>query len=514
MSHQSSTKSFVTSSLTSSFQWCRAVNFRAIELNFPYFLPFVPSCVIDTPPKKRQVRIRYQRSPISPLPSVMCQQHHGQTKEHTNDTWNESVAKDAFPWSLGVYDAHCHPTDTMASLEDIPAMKATVLTVMATRSQDQSLVADVAASPLAVRTKEDVSELLAGKRDRGQARVMPSFGWHPWFSHQLYDDSAPDSKRTYQPPTDGSDKDIRSAKRAHYSAVLTPAPNPDDDAFFDSLPEPTSISSYIDATRKRLLDHPLALVGEIGLDKAFRLPQPYPDGRSAEATDGKTPGGRDGRLLSPQRVQMDHQVAVLKAQLRLAGELGRPVSVHGVQAHGVLYDALASCWKGHEREVLSRKERRQIAPGAEDFSSSDSENEDEDARHGNGKKAAKGGEGKRGVKERGQGKPYPPRICLHSFSGPAEMLKQYLSPAIPARIFVSFSTAINLGTAGGAQKFEDVLRTCPDDGVLVESDLHMAGDDMDAALESMYRRVCEVKGWGLEEGVRKIGENYHAFIFG
>ncbi|KAL2760336.1 hypothetical protein ACRALDRAFT_1059826 [Sodiomyces alcalophilus JCM 7366] len=442
----------------------------------------------------------------------MCRQHHGQTNDDIRDG---SGPGDPFPWSLGVYDAHCHPTDTMVSLEDIPRMNAAVLTVMATRSQDQSLVADVAASPLAVRTQKDVSELLAGNRDRNQARVVPCFGWHPWFSHQLYDDTVPESERTYRPPADGNEKDVRSAKRAHYSAVLTPAPKPDDDAFLDSLPEPAAISSYIDATRKRLLDNPLALVGEIGLDKAFRLPQPFPDDRSTQAADdGKTPGGRDGRLLSSQRVRMDHQVAVLKAQLRLAGELGRAVSVHGVQAHGVLYDALASCWKGHEREVLSRKEKRQIAPGAEDFSSSSSsasEDEGEDAMHASGR-TAKRGEDKSGMRR--QGGPYPPRICLHSFSGPAEMLKQYLNPAIPARIFVSFSTAINLGTAGGLQKFEDVLRTCPDDGVLVESDLHVAGDEMDAALESMYRKVCEVKGWGLEEGVRKIGENYHAFIFG
>ncbi|PNP41729.1 hypothetical protein TGAMA5MH_06322 [Trichoderma gamsii] len=388
----------------------------------------------------------------------------------------------------------------MSSIASLATLNARVLTIMATRSQDQHLVAQVAAehgvsdsdSPLNYEDGSSSDSTAGDPTSKGTCKVVPAFGWHPWFSYQLYDDTASNSNSE-----DTSTED--AFKIAHYKAVLSPTPK--DPSFLSSLPPPTPLSSFIASTRKHLTSFPHALVGEIGLDKGFRLPQQWLPDDASSRDEGLTPGGREGRLLSPYRVQMQHQQAVLQAQLRLAGDEGRAVSVHGVQAHGVLYDTIAACWKGHERKILSRREKKRIAPGAEESSSSDDDDDNEN-------------EPKKKKKTAARGKPFPPRICLHSYSGSADTLKQWFHPAVPSQIFVSFSTAVNLGTDGGRSKLEAVVRAVPDDRILVESDLHMAGEEAEAMLEDMYRLVCEIKGWDLERGVRTIGKNFQEFIYG
>lgn len=413
----------------------------------------------------------------------MCQDHHENTNHAPPPSRQDEDDLEPFPWDIGVFDAHCHPTDTMSSIDDILNMSARILTVMSTRAEDQDLVPSVASA----YGIQDVSALTSPSPSR---RILPAFGWHPWFSYQIYDDSVAPERGTYSPSSSQAE-----AKYNHYKSVLVPSP---EDDFVSSLPDPIALSAYLPQVRSRLESHPLALVGEVGLDKGFRLPVAWTEPEHSARDTALTPGGREGRWLSPYRVSMPHQTSILLAQLRLAGELGRAVSVHGVQAHGALFDALSSLWKGHEKEVVPKRKQKLVAKGAEDW--------DDDSEEG-GERTP---EGRLVVAP----KPYPPRICLHSFSGPVQVVKQYLHPSIPAKIFFSFSTAINLATEGGASKFPEVVQACPDDSILVESDLHVAGDSMDGMLEDMYRRICKIKGWELRDGVEKIARNYEEFVFG
>ncbi|KAF2207837.1 hypothetical protein CERZMDRAFT_50430 [Cercospora zeae-maydis SCOH1-5] len=382
-----------------------------------------------------------------------------------------------FPWHLGVFDAHCHPTDTLSSLQSIPGMRANVLTVMATRAQDQELVAR-AADHLGVTKEEAAREETDWSKLH---KIIPAFGWHPWFSHQMFDEAE------Y-----GNASFLSSEQKVvHYQSVLTP--NSENVDFLQSLPDPRPFGHFLAQMRDYLKRYPLALVGEVGLDRSFRIPESWLPDQQEHRDEGLTPGGREGRKLSPYRVSMEHQKKVLLAQLALAGELKRAVSCHGVQAHGVVYETLAQTWKGHERKVVSKREQKRAEAAKKGNAEPDEDDESGD--------------------EPGP-KPYPPRICLHSFSGPAETVKQYIAPSVPCDIFFSFSTTINAWSEDGQGKVEAAVKAVPDDRILIESDLHTAGERVDHYLEEGVRKICQVKEWDLKGGVGRLARNWRRFALG
>lgn len=360
-----------------------------------------------------------------------------------------------FPWEIGVHDAHCHPTDTMASVSDIPHMKTATLTIMATRGDDQDLVQQTTESCSAQSKTE---------------RIVPCFGWHPWFSHQISNAASAEPQN----------------KRDHYDGVLIPSPA-DDQAFIDTLPDPKPLSELISETRARLEKFPTALVGEIGLDRSFRIPGPWTDEEIENRNDQVTPGSREGRRLSHYRVKPEHQRLILKAQLQLAGEMNRAVSVHSVQAHGAVVDVLKEVWAGHERVILSRRKRDRQRDAEGVFE------EEEDIAS--------------------TPKPFPPRICMHSYSGSVDPIRQLMHKSNPSDVYFSFSNLINFNGAP-ARKIADVVKALPENRILIESDLHKAGDELDELMEKVARDICKLRGWELRHGVQLLADNWRRFVYG
>lgn len=389
----------------------------------------------------------------------------------------EGLESEPFPWHLGVFDAHCHPTDTVASLDNIAGMKTRALTVMATRGQDQRLVADFADklgfADDAIPALESTS---SSDCEKSRGHIIPAFGWHPWFSHQIFLD----------------EEEGIPHKLDHYRTAISPSP--ENDGFTASLPDPRPLSDLLDQTRNYLKRYPHAIVGEIGLDRAFRIPVNEMADNGYERDPALTPGGREGRRLSPYRVGMQHQRKILKAQLALAGEMQRAVSIHGVAAHGVVFEALEDTWRGYERRPLSKRERKRRT-------SDDAAHQAEDKPEANEQSS-----------NSGDPKPFPPRICLHSYSGPADTLRQYLHPSVPATIFFSFSRLVNFSST--SSKAVAAIQAVPDNKILAESDLHAAGEKMDDLLEDIVRKICQIKGWTLEEGVKQLRANWLHYIFG
>ena len=97
-----------------------------------------------------------------------------------------------------------------------------------------------------------------------------------------------------------------------------------------------SLKSVLGEMRGNLLNFPDAMVGEVGLDRSFRhayqsYPSPPP------------------RRLSPFTTPIEHQIAILEAQLDLAVELRRHVSLHSVNANQATVTLLMKMKAKHQK---------------------------------------------------------------------------------------------------------------------------------------------------------------------
>lgn len=137
------------------------------------------------------------------------------------------------------------------------------------------------------------------------ADIIKGFGVHPWYSHlfNLGDD-----------PVD---------KIHHYESVLECNGADELLDIIQRLPEPIPLERYI---REQYSSAQVGVIGEIGLDKLFRLP-----------INGFYVQTDEPFRLTRVRVKMSHQIAIFKRFCQLAAQFDKPVSLHDVKCHGKVF---------------------------------------------------------------------------------------------------------------------------------------------------------------------------------
>lgn len=121
------------------------------------------------------------------------------------------------------------------------------------------------------------------------------------------------------------------------------------------LPKPRSLHDVTSEVRTNLQSLPDAMLGEVGLDRAFRVPG------SRSAIKDEMPSEREllqsepshdcnehtlalrGKQLTSLGIPIAHQQQVLLAQIGVATELGRNVSMHSVRAPDATVNLIRDC---------------------------------------------------------------------------------------------------------------------------------------------------------------------------
>ena len=190
-----------------------------------------------------------------------------------------------------ITDVHCHPTDAPSGVptESMERLQISIC-AMSTMQFDQ----------------EKVKALASKYPDR----VTPAFGYHPWFSHWI--------------STEASlvgDQSLSNKERHYKNLFLPPRSDPalmqELMKLLPHLPEPVLLASILDTLKDNLSRFPNAMVGEVGLDRVFRVPVDY---------------SASPRVLTPFHIPLEHQIEILEAQISMALEMGRNVSLHSVRS--------------------------------------------------------------------------------------------------------------------------------------------------------------------------------------
>ena len=150
-----------------------------------------------------------------------------------------------------------------------------------------------------------------------------------------------------------------ASKEEQYRALFlppNPPPKPDLVAAFERLlpylPDPTPLAEILPELRESFETFPNAMLGEVGIDRACRVPYrrpadpPYSDYAQTDANDDSP------RALSPFAIPLEHQLRVLEAQLGVAVEMERNVSLHSARCQAATAELLDRMYKKHGERWL------------------------------------------------------------------------------------------------------------------------------------------------------------------
>ncbi|KAF9399632.1 hypothetical protein BGX21_005881 [Mortierella sp. AD011] len=298
-------------------------------------------------------------------------------------------------------------------------------------------------------------------------------------------------------PTDTNNEPTEHASQhqqyIHYQKVLS-LPNSAPENYLEELaqrlPEPRALKPALDELRRQLEKHPHAVLGEIGLDRTARILEPL---ATAETDDSEK---KEPRKTTLALTSIQHQLDVVREQLKLAASLGRPVSFHCVQAYGHWHDFLIhegkrlKQWDIDQGYYQTQIQKIHAMGGAVTISPISPS----------------------GLSET---PPFeavlPPRLCMHSYGGSVDMLKAFVKMDHPPEMFFSFSILIN----GRLQerKLKELILAVPEDRLLIESD-HHSHAHVDHLLVEMVHKIAEFRGWSIEETVEKTARNWNRFVYG
>ncbi|KAG0252537.1 hypothetical protein BG011_006921 [Mortierella polycephala] len=381
----------------------------------------------------------------------------------------------------------------------------------------------------------------------------------------------------------------RNLNFAHYQKVLN-VPNSAPKTYLAELskrlPLPRSLEPALKELRRKLEEHPHALLGEIGLDRIARIPEPS----IPPAGDSSTPilldanaGGNDTGTKDEQQkkntmalTSIQHQLDIVREQLKLAASLDRAVSFHCVQAYGHWHDFLILEGKRlrqmeadkefqmHVQQIQAsggtpslspasplgvrlskrsaarlRKEARDAAWEAhvastlqessdeEDESGNDDNNEQEDTQS-----ALKDLDTKDDIANLITSTP-----TIAVTPSPEALIPTLppFEPVLPPRLCmhsyggsvdmlkaftkmdhppeIFFSFSILINGRLQERKLKELIMAVPEDRLLIESD-HHSHAQVDLLLVEMVHKVAGIRQWTLEETVEKTTRNWHRFVYG